>query len=495
MKPYAISGLRTDRRATPAYVNDADSDFGVDLKYGLSKSVTLDVTYNPDFAQVEDDTQQVNLTRFDQFFPERREFFLEGQGLFSFGGSAPGTVGGGAVGGDAPLLFFSRRIGLNNGLPVPIAGGARLTGRAGANSFAFLNIQSRQDAASRSRGTNFSVVRLRRDVLGRSYFGALYTRRDETSTGAAPVGQTWGVDGIYSFSPSLNFISYFAKTEKHGVQDGNDSYLASFNYNADRYGLQLQRMKVGERFNPEVGFLRRSDFVRDFAQARFSPRPSPNHWRAIRRFVFQGNVEYIENNQGRIDLREHSANFNIEFLNSDRFGIDFTRDYEFIPRPFAIASNVTVPVGGYTYQNVLVSYNLGQQRRMSGQFSYQHGSLYGGTKRTLTLGRGRAEITARLALEPSFSLNWVSLPSGDFTSSVITERTTFTISPHMFVSALTQYNSSTRTFSTNARFRWEYHPGSEVFVVYSDGRDTAALEGLPVINRAFVVKINRLLRF
>ena len=497
VKPYAISGVRTDRRAAPPFVNDVDGDVGMDAKYGLSKSMTLDLTYNPDFAQVEDDTQQVNLTRFNQFFPERREFFLEGQGLFSFGGSAPGTVGGGAVaGGNAPLLFFSRRIGLNNGRPIPIAGGARLTGRAGANSFALLNIQAREDEPSGSRATNFSAVRARRDVLQRSYVGLLYTRRDETAAEGAPTGQTWGVDGMYSFSPSLSLISYYARTEKPGVSDLNASYLTSFNYNADRYGLQLQRLKVGELFNPEVGFLRRSDFVQDFVQARFSPRPAPNRMKAIRRFILQGNLEYMENNQGRLDFREQSGQFGIEFFSSDRLNFDYTRDYEFIPRPFAIASNVTVPVGGYTYQNLLASYSMGTQHKLSGTVSYQHGSLYGGTKRTLGMSGGRAEITPQFTLEPSFSLNWVDLPWGEFTSSVITERTTYTLTPRMFVSALTQYNSSSHTFSINARFRWEYRPGSEVFVVYSDGRDTA-VDGafLPVINRAFVVKVNRLLRF
>jgi hypothetical protein len=155
---------------------------------------------------------------------------------------------------------------------------------------------------------------------------------------------------------------------------------------------------------------------------------------------------------------------------------------------------VTVPVGGYTYQNLLASYLIGTQHTVSGTVSYQQGSLYGGTRRTLGLGGGRTELSAQLSLEPTFSINWVDLPYGTFTTSVITERTTFTITPRMFVSALMQYASSSHTFSTNARFRWEYRPGSEMFVVYSDGRDTT-VNGFPALaNRAFIVKINRLLR-
>ncbi len=492
VKPYGISGIRTDRKATPAFNNKVESDVGLDVKYGLSKSMTLDLTYNTDFAQVEDDTQQVNLTRFNQFFPERREFFLEGQGLFTFGGNA-NAFGGNA--GNTPVMFFSRRIGLNNGQPVPIAGGSRLTGRLGNYSFGALNIQAREDEASRSRSTNFTVLRLRRQVLQRSNVGVLYTRRDETVDQGAPTGHTAGIDGLYSFSPALNVNAYYARTPKAGAGPDDSSYLTRFDYNPDRYGLLVERVKVGEDFNPEVGFLRRADFVRDFVQARFSPRPGKDRMKAIRRFIYQGGIEYIENNQGRLDFREQSGQFAIEFLNSDRLNVNYARTYEFIPRPFAIASNVTVPAGGYTYQSVLTSYLIGTQHALSGTVSFEQGSLYGGTKRTLGLSSGRTEITRQFALEPGFSLNWVSLPWGKFTSSVITERTTYTISPRMFVSALTQYSSSTQTLSINARFRWEYRPGSEMFIVYSDGRNTAAEGFPPIVNRAFVVKINRLLRF
>jgi hypothetical protein len=289
-------------------------------------------------------------------------------------------------------------------------------------------------------------------------------------------------------------------TESARVRNGNDSYLTNFDYNADRYGLQVQRLKVGERFNPEVGFLRRTDFVRNFAEARFSPRPARGHMKAVRRFIYSAGIDYIENNQGRLDYRQQEAQFQIEFFNSDRVNIDYTRNYEFVPKAFAIVPDVMIAAGGYTYQSVLVSYFMGSQHTVSGILSFQQGSLYGGTKRTLSLGGGRdsggrIELTTRLALEPNFSLNWLTLPVGKFTNSVISERTTYTISPHMFISALTQYNSTTRTFSTNARFRWEFRPGSEMFVVYSDARDTASEGFLPVFNRAFIVKINRLLRF
>ena len=214
----------------------------------------------------------------------------------------------------------------------------------------------------------------------------------------------------------------------------------------------------------------------------------------IRRFVYQGNVEYVENNAGRLDFREQEGLFQIELQNSDSVSLDYTRDYEFLPADFRISRGVTVPLGGYLYQNMQASYNLGSQHMLSGSLSVQSGQFYGGTKRAVSLGTGRIEVSPQLAVEPSVSVNRIELPFGKFTTTLVTDRTTFTITPHMFVSALVQYSSASSTFSTNARFRWEYQPGSELFVVYSDGRDTLP-SGFPtLINRAFIVKFTKLFR-
>lgn len=492
LKPYTIGGLRTDLRATPSFDNRLDRNAGVDVKYGLSKSLTLDLTYRTDFAQVEDDTQQVNLTRFNQFFPERREFFLEGVGIFAFGGT--GTSGG----GNTPIMFFSRRIGLNNNRQVPIVAGGRITGRIGDYSVGILNIQSAADADSGSHSTNFSVIRVKRDILRRSNVGLIYTQRNETDTAARPPGHTLGVDGNFSLSPNLFVHTYVARTDARGVTRDNTSYMARFDYNDDRYGLFVERLAVAPQFNPQLGFLRRSDFTRNYATARFSPRPARGRWPWIRRFVYSGGFEYLENTAGRLDFREQEAAFDLELQNSDSFGVSYRRNYEFIPlvpdRPFEISPGIAVPVGGYDADNVFTYYSLGTQHFLSGTLSYQQGTLYRGTKRTLRLGGGRMEITPRFSVEPSVETNSVALPWGRFRTTLVTERTTFTINPRMYVSALTQYGSSGHLFSTNARFRWEYQPGSEMFVVYSDGRDTLA-SGFPnVINRAFIVKINRLFR-
>ena len=180
VKPYAISDLTSDRNTSPPLSNDLNGDVGLDVKYGVTQSLVADLTVNTDFAQVEADEQQINLTRFSLFFPEKREFFLENQGVFTFGGAGAGPFGGG---GDTPVLFYSRRIGLDGGRAVPIDVGGRLTGRVGAFSVGVLNIQTDDAPASGAPATNFSVVRLKRDLLRRSSIGALFTRRSVSTRG------------------------------------------------------------------------------------------------------------------------------------------------------------------------------------------------------------------------------------------------------------------------------------------------------------------------
>ena len=490
LKPYAIADLSSDRAHNIS--NDPGGDVGLDVKVGVTQSLVADVTVNTDFAQVEADEQQVNLTRFSLFFPEKREFFLENQGVFAFGGAGAGAFGGG---GTTPVLFYSRQIGLSRGQEVPIKVGGRLTGRLGKFTLGVLNIQT--DESPEAVATNFSVVRVRRDVLRRSSIGALFTGRSvSASTSGTGSAETYGVDGLFSFYDNLNINTYWAKTTTPGLREDDLSYRGQLDYNGDRHGVQLEHLVVGDHFNPEVGFLLRDDFERTFGSYRFSPRPQGIA--LIRKFSWSGSVDYITDRGGVLETRENQGRFGIEFENSDQFNLTYTRSYEFLERPFRIAPGVTIPVGGYGFQDVQTSFTFGQQRRLSGRVSVQHGSFFSGDRTTVGFSQGRVELTPQFSLEPSYSYNRVDLPEGLFATHLVRTRTTFTMTPLMFVSALVQYNSSSNSLSTNLRLRWEYSPGSELFVVYNEDRDTDPL--MPnrfseLRNRAVVIKVNRLFRF
>ena len=482
IKPYAIAGLSSDFLAAPVRSNDVDPDAGFDVKYGLTKSITADFTYNTDFAQVEDDEAQVNLTRFNLSYPEKREFFLEGRGTFGFGGTG---------GADDPAIFYSRRIGLSGGRPIPIVAGGRVTGKAGRWNIGALSITSDDEATVQAQQTNFSVVSLRRDVLRRSVVGMMMTNRS-VSTIAPGSNQVAGVEGQFQFYQNLALNTYMAKSWTTGLRGDDLSYRGQVNYNADRYGLQIDRLVVEDNFNPEVGFLRRDNFRRNYAFARFSPRPARS--RTIRKYSYESGFEYTTDNQDRLETRELQGTFRIEQQNSDLWAVSYIRSFELIPAPFTISEGVRIPVGGYSFSTLVGSYTLGQQHKVSGTATFEVGSFYDGDKTTAAY-KGRVQVVAGFAVEPSVSLNWIDIPQGAFTNTVIGGRATYTVTPRMYAAALVQYSSSTTSLSSNVRFRWEYQPGSELFVVYTEGRDTLPPGRAALETRGLVVKINRLFRF
>jgi len=482
IKPYAISELTTDRNTVPRISNDLDGAVGLDVKYRVTDGLVTDLTVNTDFAQVEADEQQVNLTRFSLFFPEKREFFLENLGLFAFGGGGANT----------PILFHSRRIGLNQTREIPIDVGGRLTGRIGKTTLGVMNIQTDDAPVAGALATNFSVVRVKQDILRRSSIGAMFTGRSLSTLGGGS-SQTYGLDGGLAFYDNLSINTYWAKTRTPGSSGDDVSYRGQVDYNGDRYGVQLERLVVGDDFNPEVGFLRRDDMERSFGSLRFSPRPLSIA--SVRKLSWSGFLDHITNRAGVLETREAHGMFGVEFANSDQLNVGYTRLYELLDRPFRIAPAVTIPIGGYDFQNVRASLSLGPQRTLAGTLLVQHGSFFSGDRTTIGFSRGRFEVTPQLSVEPSVSFNRIDLPEGQFTTQLLTTRTTYTVSPLMFVSGLLQYNSSSNSMSTNLRLRWEYRPGSELFVVYNDQRDTLAPRFPELDNRAFIIKVNRLFRF
>ncbi len=504
LKPYVVSRATTDRVRTPEKNVVFASEVGGDVKYAVTPNLTADLTLNTDFAQVEIDEQQVNLTRFSLFFPEKREFFLEGRGIFDFGRGGNGILS--ASGGtDTPDLFYTRRIGLNNGSVIPINVGGRLTGKLGPYAIGLMNVGTASDAPSKTTPTNFTVVRLKRDVLQRSSIGLMATNRSVATSGTGS-NAAFGLDGAFLLSQSLTAGAYWAQTNTTGVRGNNQSYQARADYGLDLYGAKAEFLSVDRNFDPQVGFRRRSDFNRSFGELRFSPRPA--HLPSVRKFTWTGSGEYVENGAGTVESRVFRGHFGTEFANSDLFNFDVTKDYEFLRLPFTPAgSPAAIAPGGYDFSDVAISYGFGSQRRASGAVTVRGGNYYDGTIRSLTIGTGtfgssaRIAVLQRLAVEPTLSVVRVERPNAAFTTRLARARVDYGFTPLMFASALLQYNSADRAFSTNLRFRWEYAPGSELFVVYADERDVTddrfvtptTVRGLK--NRTFVVKFNRLFRY
>ena len=482
--PFVTARTTTDKLSRPPRNNEGKGDFGGDIKVGVTKGLTADFTYNTDFAQVEDDLQQVNLTRFGVFFPERRAFFLEGQGIFSFGGQS---------GGDIPTMFFSRQIGLSAGAPIPIVGGGRLTGKAGAYTIGVVDIQTEETPSRNAPSTNWGVVRLRRDVLKKSYVGVMAARKTPS---AGRDNLMFGADANIGLGLNI-FNGYVAKTNSRHLSGKDMSYMIAYENQGDRWGGSAQRLVVQQNFNPEMGFLRRRDFQTSSASFRFSPRPNRarTRFKPIRKAYYQTSIDYTTNNEGVLQSRGYGGSFNIDFMNGSTLSSGVDRDFEGLDVPFQIAQGVRIPVGGYGFTSGRVSVSLPPSFKVRGTVGTTFGDFYDGTRQTLTYA-GRVEISKQFTIEPTLSLNWVKLPVGDFTTHLVQSRISYTFTPRQTLGTLIQYNTTARTISTNVRYRWEYIPGSDLFVVYSEGRTTAIPDRWADLqNRTFVVKLTRLLRY
>ena len=275
------------------------------------------------------------------------------------------------------------------------------------------------------------------------------------------------------------------------------SYQGQFTYAGDRYGLQAEHLVVEDDFAPEVGFLRRSNFRRSYGSGRFSPRP--RSIAAIRQFRLEGSFDYVLSaDTGHVETKQTQVGFSTEFENSDRIGVSLADNYEFLMEPFEPGLGIALPIGGYGFRDMEVTYAPGAQRRLTGIFTVRLGQYFSGPIRSVGIQRARFTLTPTLSLEPMVSVNWIDTPQGSFRADLVASRVTLTFTPRMFLSGLFQYNSGTETFSNNLRLRWEYKPGSELFFVYSEDQHVDSLRPDRVSafrNRAFVVKATRLFRF
>ena len=488
IKPY-VTGDATTLPSGSSIRTSSDQDVGVDLKYGLTKSLAADFTYNTDFAQVEVDDQQINLTRFSLFFPEKREFFLEGQGLFTFGGvSRP------RGGGQTPIMFFSRRIGLNGGQTVPIQAGGRLMGKAGTYNVGVLSIRTDEVSSPSTPAavpaTRFSVMRVKRDILRRSSIGIIATERTPAGTNASNL--VFGADMSLALFSNLETVAYYARSRTPDRTGDEESYRGRFFYGGDKYGLDVDHLKVGDAFNPEVGFLARRDFRRTYALARFSPRPPIP---GVRKLTWDARLDLIEGaRSATLQTRTETATFRVDFESGDFLTAEYERTEDRPEQAFTLPGGVTIRPGVYEFEQATLSYSLGNARKVTGVLSANTGTFYGGDQDTVSYS-GRVDLTRQLAVEPRVSLTRLTFGERRVTTGLASARTTYSVTPRMFVAAFLQYNSAAHVVGLNTRFRWEYRPGSDFFLVYSEGRDTA-VGGFPFLsNRQVVAKFTRLFRF
>ena len=444
--------------------------FGVDAKYGLTPSLTLDLTYNTDFAQVEVDEQRSNLTRFPLFFPEKRPFFLENAGTFAAG--TPQAVD----------LFFTRRIGIDSaGQPVKIRGGGRLTGRVGGMTVGLMQIFTGENAGVQG-AQSFTVARAIREVGRRSRVGVIGVQRlgigertgllcgTPSLCGSLPedVNRTFGVDGRLGLGDAWTIDAWGAKTETPSRTGDDFAGSVRAVYLTHDWNTNVRLIRVGADFNPEVGFLNRTPgySLTEMQFMRMVRRPNWTHVREWNPHItireYYGLDGFHQSSQYHLDFTE------VSFQNGGRFGPEVNLYHEGLQKPFTIAKGVTLPAGSYNFPNIGLDWETNAAAPLSmllrGDFlGFYNGTRSGGTL-TLTYRRG-ASITSSLLLD----YNDVRLDEGHFVKSIIGARVAYFFTPRVFVQSLAQFNDQASAWTTNVRFGWLNTAATGLFIVLNDG--------------------------
>jgi hypothetical protein len=489
--PFGLSSIVDNKTVQTKQVTKA-AEVGFDMKWGVTSTMTLDATVNTDFAQVEADEQQINLTRFPLFFPEKRPFFLENAQTFQFG--QPQSVD----------LFFSRRIGIGaNGAPVPIVGGARLSGKMNGYNIGVLNMQTESELDDRTSAVlaptnNFSVVRVAREI-GRSSIGAMFVNR--TASGqyalADDYNRGYGMDMAWQATTNGKLFAFLARTDSPERKGGTDYAGRMFyTYANQLVSSSFGYSQVGNGFNPEVGFLARKNYRR--IEGRGALSYDPKRWEWIRRIAphtfFNG---YWNKDDGELETFDgHWHPFSIELANGGRFGYAINTAKDRPRRPFTAFADVTgrtvvIPPGDYSWTQGLLELISNQSAPVAVQLRQLTGTYYNGDY----LG-WNATVIMRAGAKLMTSIAWnrdkISLPQGRFTNDLIPIKVSYSFTRFASMEGLLQYNSQASTFSSNLRLALLSRSGTGLFVVYNNQQETSSRTPATLLGRSFIVKLSRL---
>ena len=487
VKPFATAGVTQVRTGGQLQTLQSlgrlkDYDGGVDAKYSVTPQITLDATYRTDFAQVEVDQQQVNLTRFNLFFPEKRDFFLENAGTFNFGAETN------------LVPFFSRRIGLSSaGTPIPIVGGARLTGKIDRYDFGFLsmNTESMKEGTNSIPANNYSVARVKRNLLKNSWVGGLFTNRD--STVAGDYNRVYGTDAHFQFYDKLEFDSFILGSNTPRRSGNSQARRFESAWKDDEKTIALEYNSVQPNFNPEAGFIRRRDMENYSSELGW--RPIFRRSRTVRNLTFSNNIDYFGGSgSGKVETRTQDFTTGIQFWSGGSINFTTTHTFDRLAAPLRIPSgnpHVAIQPGDYSYTDRRVSFSTSQSRAIGGNASAGWGDFYSGRRKTLT-GTLNLRPNYHFNVNLNYDRNQVTLSNGAFTTNLMGTRFTYAFTPRSFLNAFIQYNADTHQVSSNIRFDLTHHPLSDLYLVYNDRRDTISGQ---LLERAFIIKLTNLFNF
>jgi len=490
IKPYILGGIQREFRPLS---RQSIREMGLDLKSRLTPNMTLDLTLNTDFAQVEADEEVVNLTRFSLFFPEKRDFFLEGAAIFDVGASKDLRLGRrlGIQGGVAPFsLFYSRRIGIYEGNSIPILGGGKLTGKAGPYSLGILDIVTDKYRGVGDDGTpfslsrtNFGVIRVKRDLFDRSSLGFIVA--DRSSPGAGEYNRTYGVDGGWFFGPNLSLVATSALTSYTGSKAESDrsAHFGRFSWRNDLFHGNTHLMHIGKDFNPGMGFVRRENINNFYWHSGLTPRLNR---RGIRNVAVEYTLDYTADTGNKLESREHELTWWLRTSLRDRLAFYHRRRFEFLAGVDSIRSILLQP-GIYRFGSNALSLYISESRPVSGYLGFEWGDFYSG-RRTTAYARISWKPLPRLIIHPTVRHDILDFPGTRLNINTIGNRLVFSITPDLYLKSYIQYNDYDNRATSNFLVHWIYRPGSDIYLVYNEFYDSPG-DRLRIGRRTLMLKL------
>ena len=495
IKPY-VTGSASSAPGLGQPDTVYQGDMGLDLSYTPTPRLRASLTINTDFAQTEVDERQVNLGRFSLFFPERRDFFLEGAGYFDFRSS-----GGGRGGGPRLRPYFSRQIGLNpeDGSPQPIVYGARLAGQIGQQDVGLLQVRTGETQTIDDDGNlvpvaseDFTIVRIKRRMLAQSFIGGMFTRRDPRQGGQAR--NTAGLDMLldtrnFRGSKNLRFDGFLlGATRETGLTGGNLAYGMSLSYPNDPWDASFNFREVQEDFDPAVGDVQRTDYRSYVPNFTYSPRPRNNRW--VRSFSFGADLRFLTDRQNSLLNRDLTLTvFEAELHSQDTFTLTVSPQYERIREgESASISDIDLLGSEFSFTRYGARINTASRRMFSVTANTELGPFYSGTRQQYSLSLN-VRVRTGLIVYNTFQYNKINLAEGRTQTRLFRMTPEWQLSPWMALVTNFQYDSVSRVLGWQSRFRWILQPGNDFYFVYTHnwidcvgpgGPDLCEESGLPV---------------
>lgn len=444
---------------------------GVDFKYGVTPNLTADLTVNTDFAQVEADQEQVNLTRFSLFFPEQRPFFLEGASIFDVGIPRPSFRRPPPL-----LLFYSRRIGLAGGRAIPILGGGKMTGKIGPYGIGVLNVftdKYEQDESGVSPEnifseprTNYSVVRVNRDILKGSTVGGILINKQDADV----YNRTAGLDFSYRPTREINIQGLFSRTFEDfevDVARNSNAFFIGGDWRTNLFRLDASYTDIGEDFNPEVGYIQRRDVRRFRGDASYTPWPDKF---GIREIQIGPEVDIVLTQANELETREITFDTQFDFDTGDDIGFEVKNTIEHLDVGFNLQGQ-EIPEGDYNFTSFQVSARSSSSRMIGGELQVEFGEFYSGTIRGFSID-ATARPNAKLSIEPFIEFNRITLLGEEFDANAFGGRVGYSFSTTLFVKLFSQWSTDRDILSANVLINYIYRPGSDIYLVFDQSYDT-----------------------